>query len=161
MELKSSDASSKLTTQLTQLRNNAREVHEKTLIELQNSAAAKIDGELKERILIFTKDIDMKKEKASLYVLQLFNTKTTELNNQIESNIIDCLEFSTDGQVEPAEHAILANDSKLREMATQFLKEVNNFYCHKVDAFVLDPKSMMNSNLEADQHAKGTRTDLS
>lgn len=93
-----------------------------------------------------------------MYVLQLFNAKTTEADNQTESSkIIDCLEFSTDGQAEPAEHAILANDVKLREMATHFLKEVNCFYCHNVDSFILDPQSIMNSNLEADQHSKGTR----
>jgi hypothetical protein len=149
------DASSKLTAQLTQLRNDAREMHEKTLLELQNSAATKIDGELQERILAFTKEIDVKKEHASLYVLQLFNNKTRDVGNQTQSKIIDCLEFSTDGCAEPAEHDILANDSKLREMATQFLDVVNNFYCHKVESFVLDPKSTMNSNLEADENSKG------
>lgn len=151
------DESSKLTAQLTQLRNDARELHDQLLLELQISAAAKIDGELKEKILTFTKELDTKKEMASLYVLQLFNSKVTEMDNA-ESKIINCLEFSTNGCVEAAERAILNDEFKLKEMATQFLDEVNRFYCHKIDSFVLDPKCVMNSNLEAVQHAKGEQS---
>ena len=152
--------SSNVTERLTELRIAARELHEKTLIELQNSAAIKIDNELKERIGAFTKQLDMKKEKASLFVLQQFNEKTRELCCETKSDIINCLKFDTDGQVEAHEERVLINNSKLTEMSALYLDQVNQFYCHKIDTFVCDPKSSMNCNLESDEHIKGNRIEM-
>mmetsp|Transcript_29026 Transcript_29026/g.48988 ORF Transcript_29026/g.48988 Transcript_29026/m.48988 type:complete len:233 (+) Transcript_29026:89-787(+) len=149
------DTSSKLTTQLTHLRNDARDLHESTLLQLQVAAVAKIDGELKQRISFFTKEVDEKKSKAALYVLQLFNRKTREIGSKISSPIIDCLQFSTDGCAEPEEHALLSNEAKMTELSTKFLDMVNVFYCHKVESLVLNPNSSQNSNLVADEHSKG------
>lgn len=153
------NTSSKLTAQLTQLRIDSREVHDNALLELQKSAVARIDGELQERIRVFTKEVDAKKEKTSLYALQLFNKKAIEVGNQTPSHskIIKCLEFSTNGCAESEEHRILADEGKLNEMATNFLSKVNAYYCHKVDSFILDTKSTMCSSVEDNEHVKGAK----
>jgi hypothetical protein len=148
-----------VTAQLAELRSEARALHESSLLQLQVSAAARVDAELQQRVLAFTRELDDKKEKAALFVLQLFNQKTREIGSQSHSHshshIIDCLQFCTDGWAEPGEVAALSEDNKVADIAKSFLDIVNEFYCHKVDALVLDPHANQSTNLVADEHSKG------